>query len=452
MAHRLLDRPSGFKYYLPNHGQCAGQAFIVVLLFLAIGSLLFVSSYSIGQVLLAQLHLSQSTDAAAYAAAVVQARSLNAHAYLNRSQLAHQLAMAHWVTLGSSVKFTAAQAGRSIQRNPPPWLIGTMFGTQFASSYLSSKIMTSPEGILHVVQQQHKNHDLHIHQYIASSRQTLIDIVDETRREVIEDVLLRNLSPKRAISNQATLSSIDVAYEIVSDEFRDRVRISSTRDRVWSDVLRTVSNMYGYLNNRNTTKVNWWWPNLKCPFFRPKLRRLGNTYLDENGLWQAQDTLSYHAIKFNRLIGCYEREYPMGWGLVQEVQSNMKGSTTVTAPWDFSKIPFWRWFKSVVQLDGISWFSSKNSLADAWAEQSSRRLNAVGFAQFARLDFTDRRSMSFRLIVKQRGFSVLGIPFELSAQSKGEAYFEPPNLSKFGGHDASPHLYHAFWHPKLSTH
>ena len=398
----------------------------------------------------AKLHLSQSADAAAYAAAVVQARSLNAHAYLNRSQLAHQVAMAHWVTLGSAVKFMGTQASRSLQRNPPPWLIGTLFGAQYAGSYVSAQKMISPESIVQTIQKHHDSHNRQIHQDIARSRSTLINVVTQARLDVIDDILARNLSAGHNSLKGTTLANIGVSYELVLDEFQNRVQVSSTQHPEWREFLETVTGMYGYLKPRNVTKINWWWPNIQCPIFRPKLRRRGNTSLDKHGRWQSSDNLSYHAIKFNRLIGCYEREYPMGWGLAQEIQSDRPAIQNQSAPWDFSKMPFWRWFKSVVQLDGVSWFSSKNSLADAWAQQTSQRFRSGGFAQFSHLNRTDRRSFTFQLIVKQKGFSVLGIPFELVVRSKAEAYFEPPRLSAVTEYQDSPHLYYAFWHAKLS--
>src|SRR5690606_38787840 len=77
-------------------------------------------------------------DAAAYSGALVQARALNMLAYLNRAQLAHQLAMAHLVTLGSWAMYGGTQAGRLARGNPPAYLIGMLFGADHGRAYTAA--------------------------------------------------------------------------------------------------------------------------------------------------------------------------------------------------------------------------------------------------------------------------------------------------------------------------
>ena len=48
-----------------------------------------------------QSSLHRATDAAAYSAALIQARALNLHASLNRAQIAHQLGMAHIIAVAN---------------------------------------------------------------------------------------------------------------------------------------------------------------------------------------------------------------------------------------------------------------------------------------------------------------------------------------------------------------
>ena len=411
---------------------------------------MYVTSYLLGRLIIAKLHLTQSADAAAYSGAVVQARAFNAHAYLNRAQLAHQIATAHWVTLGASVNFASTQAQRSIMRNPPAWLIGTMFGFEHANSYLSAQKLMSLQTAWPIIAQQHEHHDRLVNQIISNQRQSLIDRLGQTRQEVIKEVLKKSLQSNESNTQDGSLDEFRIIDEVWDDEIRDAVATSETVDDTWRSLLGGAVSKFGYLGSRNKTQRNWLLPNLKCPMLRPKLRRRGTTIFDENGQWQARDTLSYHAIKFNKLIGCYEREYPMGWGFVQNFKGLAKPSTTAVAPSNFSKQPFWRWFKAFVQLDGISWFSSKNSLADAWADQATKQMRTSGVAKFARLNSTSQRSFRFRLIVKQRGLSIFGIPVELVAQASAETYFDPPDLTRLDAAKDTPHLFHAFWHAKLS--
>src|SRR5690606_27874810 len=61
----------------------------------------FVHHFETGTVLAEKVRQDHVLDAAAYSGALVQARSLNMLAYIHRAQAAHQVAMAHLVTLGS---------------------------------------------------------------------------------------------------------------------------------------------------------------------------------------------------------------------------------------------------------------------------------------------------------------------------------------------------------------
>ena len=68
--------------------------------------------------------LNRATDAAAYSAALIHARALNMHAYLNRAQLGHQLAMAHLIAVATTYRFSKQMSNQALKRNPPPSLIG----------------------------------------------------------------------------------------------------------------------------------------------------------------------------------------------------------------------------------------------------------------------------------------------------------------------------------------
>ena len=79
----------------------AGQAAIVLLAFL--GSLLggFFLVFNVGQLVTDQVRLVTAADAAAYSAAVWEARSLNFQATLNRAIVANEVAIAQFVSLRS---------------------------------------------------------------------------------------------------------------------------------------------------------------------------------------------------------------------------------------------------------------------------------------------------------------------------------------------------------------
>jgi hypothetical protein len=86
----------------PVHQQ--GQALVLGLLMAAVAAASLVVLYNLGQTVESRARLTHAADAAAYSGALEQARALNALAYVNRTQIAHQVAMAHLVTLAASAQ------------------------------------------------------------------------------------------------------------------------------------------------------------------------------------------------------------------------------------------------------------------------------------------------------------------------------------------------------------
>ena len=68
-----------------------GQVLVLGMLLAAALGLAWMRYFATGQVLAAKVRLVHGLDAAAYSGALVQARTLNFLAYLNRARMAHQL-------------------------------------------------------------------------------------------------------------------------------------------------------------------------------------------------------------------------------------------------------------------------------------------------------------------------------------------------------------------------
>ncbi len=79
----------------------SGQALVVMLAFLTCLSGAFVLVFNVGQVVNDKIKLTNAADAAAYSAALWEARSLNFQAYLNRAMVANEVATAQLVSLRS---------------------------------------------------------------------------------------------------------------------------------------------------------------------------------------------------------------------------------------------------------------------------------------------------------------------------------------------------------------
>lgn len=79
----------------------SGQALLVMLAFMACLTCAFVLVFNVGQVVNDKIKLTNAADAAAYSAALWEARSLNFQAYLNRAIVANEVATAQLVSLRS---------------------------------------------------------------------------------------------------------------------------------------------------------------------------------------------------------------------------------------------------------------------------------------------------------------------------------------------------------------
>ena len=81
--------------------RAGGQALVLTLAFVAAVVMAWALVFNVGQTVNAKLKLNIAADAAAYSAAVWEARSLNYQAYLNRGIVANEVAIAQLVSLRS---------------------------------------------------------------------------------------------------------------------------------------------------------------------------------------------------------------------------------------------------------------------------------------------------------------------------------------------------------------
>jgi len=453
----------------------SGQAMLLGLVLLGMGALAWASSYYIGHLVHDKVSLLRATDAAVLSAATLQARNLNLHAYLNRAQLANQLAMIHLVTLASQERFRSTQAYQSLGMNPPAFVIGMFFGPSYAASYLAAQAGGVGDSLaLQNLESAFQRHDQVIKEMIEQTRVALLQDMVSARNQTLQKVLIRNVGDSGSSTRGNTIKELGLTFEIVRDELKEGIHYFSTRSPSWVSAFKQVSEPYGYLKSRHFTRQNIWAVNVRCPHKRHELRRRGQTTVTSNGSFESSDTLSFHAIRSNRIIGCYQREYPMGWAQIGSssksksfmpiVENSKDEESPVFAGQNFSSQPFWRWVKNQ-GIPGWNIFNGRdNQLARLWSDTRKIRwqskanpgfTNVSGLQSSYRFDIDTTQSFRFHSQQKNKtgfagrfNFIEVNTSDRLHAKSSSLTYFERPDVRK-DRKEERPNLFHPYWHARL---
>lgn len=352
-----------------------GQALPLGVLLLAALALAWVHGYGLRQVAGARARLSHVADAVAYSGALSQARSLNLLAWISRTQLAHQMAMAHVATLAAWADFGSRQATQQGRGNPPAHLITSLFGARHGAAYRAASALAGQRQGAGWAQ-AYARHDSLIHDVLEQVRQaTLADLV-QTRQDAMAWVLARNLQGDFSglAGRSAAAGSRLVLYD---DTLADGIRLSAAGAGHGSyDWLAHQAAATPFLAPRNGTARNQYLVSPRCPHLRHELRRRGETALDAAGHWQALDTLSFKALRSNRWVGCYFRPYPMGWAWAAPADRRPGEAHVDGAPASFGDAAFWRWLQT--HTDWPLTGSAGNPLATSYAVAEPLALRGRG--------------------------------------------------------------------------
>lgn len=448
----------------------AGQSLVLGMLFVGVATVAFLRYFGVSQMVAAKSRQTHALDAAAYSGAVVQTRALNMLAYLNTAQIGHQIAMAHLVTLGSWSAFGGTQARQTGVGNPPAHVIAMLFGADHGVSYTNSRRASSIAGLAKTegqLAQAYAAHDAFVMDTFGRVQQAVVASVPAARFNTIQAVLASNY-PGHGIKKKiiqkgdhinSAIAGVGVArvssetpkhqpifdVEISHDNWAGFVQTYSGQRRLHSFV-KQVAALYGFLGPRNHTSRNNWVVDPRCPTLRHELRRRGNTQLGSDGRWQSIDTQSFHALRANRWIGCYRREYPMGWGWVPSEAKQRPDSPYVANPPDnFSAEDFWRWVSRATDWDLLS--STSNPLADSKAVAQRQRWQGSGLPAFVDIN-SARKSDSLHFTVALHHPGPEGLT--IATQSAAESFFSRP-VPRQDGRFEQNNLFHPYWQARLAT-
>lgn len=451
----------------PTHQR--GQALVLGLLMVAVGGISLVVLYNLGQTVGARQRLTHAADAAAYSGALEQARALNALAYINRTQIAHQVAMAHLVTLGASAQYARTLQSQRNRRNPPAGLITMLFGPDVGMAYQTAQAVPDAEQRLAAA---FGEHDRVVHQVLEAAAASAVAGLTDSRGRIMNKVLVANLAEDVPTLGADGVHARGASLRLLTDGWPGYVgRRLAMRDAGLRPAVEQAVERYGFLNRRSATRRNPWMVQPLCPLHRHELRRRGSTWLGPDGRWGALDTQSYHALRFNRWRGCYFREYAMGWGTAQgqKIKSPEGLEYVDEPPLDFSDQDFWRWVELSTNWDLLNDIS--NPMANSYAMAAAQRWPGRGlpayrevalsrsgdplrFAVAVRLAGTSLKTTdaqsAVRAPVGEFRYAALGPEDAVTVTSAAETYFARPE-PRADGRDELATLFRPYWQARLSA-
>lgn len=112
LGHKAPVRTMRARTTIGSRASAAGQALILTIITLLVLCLGLLMLFDTGQAVSKKVQLVNAADAAAYSVAIEQARALNTVAYLNRAEIANQIAIAQIVSLQSYGNYADSMAGR----------------------------------------------------------------------------------------------------------------------------------------------------------------------------------------------------------------------------------------------------------------------------------------------------------------------------------------------------
>lgn len=407
-----------------------GAALLLGVLLLGVLGVALVAYFGLSLLAGHTMRQQYANDAVAYSAAVAQSRALNLLSFTQRAQLAHQVALAHLITLASWHQAGLMQQARLRQANPPLHLLALFFGPGAAASYQSSQgLHTSDQRAL---QQAIAEHEYAVqHSLRALQRDVLMNLPAE-REHIAHTVVQANFPELPAQSWQLRIHQDDW-----SAAWRPEVSMP------WHILsgLQHIQGMYAFLHERNHDKRSLWVVDKRCPWRRHELRRRGSTVLGNDGRWRASDTQSLHAIRANRWVGCYSREYPMAWAWMAVDRAHGFGHASTDQPPDnFSEQSFWRWVQEHTSWDIFT--GNANALANSWALRDQQPVHTAPMPPL--LELQQQQALAFRVDLRIQGPAFQWV----ATQSGAESFFRHPESSNSSVE--SPNLFQPYWLARLS--
>jgi len=273
----------------------SGQALIVMLAFLGVLTGAFVLVFNVGQTINDKMKLVSAADAAAYSAALWEARSLNYQAYLNRAIVANEVAIAQLVSLRSWSKYLRRTTTNValVSQWVPPLAAPTRAlarGWEAVDKGLQNGLPPLESGI------SHWNVDVLENAQSVAHQQALISAAD------LVSSVARDYEPRAEVTEATRVLQVRNGAEW-QNRFTTRYRRGSGELRRFTDLL--LASRDGFTRARRGDLL---------PAGSPvQVSRRGGTDLLGEYSWRGVDTLSTH---IDLLL--IDQEIPIGWGAAEQ--------------------------------------------------------------------------------------------------------------------------------------
>jgi Putative Flp pilus-assembly TadE/G-like len=300
-----------------------GQVILPALGLLLVTGALFYFMVNSGQAVNEKTRVVHAADAAAYSAGIVEARSLNYQAYMNRAMVANEIAIAQLVSLGSWTWYFANAVdyiGDSVADQVfmlAPDVRAARLTAIFAATAYVLYVYTGQQAseyahyiVDYGIGPSITVHDVVVQALSASQLAVQVNLVAGVRQGQIARDVVRAMDP-----------NLDARVVLVSHG-SDRFTKSYSRNGDDGDERGRFADVTMRSRDQFSRERNWTINGMDVPFLRDDgaMKKRGGTDLVGYDEWRAVDTLELHGQRFGcgrfGVSWCDDIRTPVGWGAV----------------------------------------------------------------------------------------------------------------------------------------
>lgn len=309
---REIPPPLGFR-------RQGGQVLPAALAFMVIIAVLFYFMVNTGQAVTEKIRVTNAADAAAYSAALVEARALNYDAYLNRAMVANQMAIAQTVSFASWIDYFAKASDNMGAATgdinwfmlPEPRVVlleGAFGGSAATAAYFGGRSVSAyaqdfiDKGAGPII----AAHDVATKALIASQSAVRANLTAGIRQREVARKIVQSMDP----SMNAEVVLVSHGFDLFTKNYA-----GSERGRFADVAVRS--------RDEFTRKRDWTINSVTIPLLRrnPSLKKRGGTDLIGFDEWRGVDTLELHGQRWGcgRFVPtwCDDVRKPIGWGGIE---------------------------------------------------------------------------------------------------------------------------------------